>query len=155
MLIRSVLSLSAAALFMAWTSSAQAEQGFPSLSVLSEMGLSGIAVMSDNDAMAIRGLGYNGHGGRSATAYGSSYAQVRGYGGKAGSKDGFYAQSRYRASGKHGSFAGLIVKYPKARRGGKHGGGYRNGGARPYRPSAPRGKKVTVFAGGFSRASTR
>jgi len=159
MLARSSLSLSVSLLLIAAASPVQAEQGLPSQSMLSAMGLSGMTVMSDADAMAIRGLGYYGHGNSSATAYGSSYASIRGYGANAYSENGYNASSSYRASGSNESYAGIIVKRSprRGRGGGGHGGGAYGGsghGRSPKPGPRPRIKKVVVFAGGSSYSST-
>lgn len=148
-LVRRVLSLSVALLLFAVASPVGAEQGPLSQSMLSDMGLSGIEVMSDADAMAIRGFGYQPqYSNRSAVAYGGSYASIRGYGGNAYSENGYNANSRYRASGKNDSYAGIVVKRsPNRRRG---GGGY---GSKPQ--PKPQVKKIVVFAGGSSYSSTK
>ncbi len=149
MLVRSVLSLSVALLLFAGASPACAEQGLPSQSMLSDLGLSGMAVMSDADAMAIRGFGYQPqYGNRSATAYGGSYASISGYGGKAYSENGYFSSSRYRASGNNDSYAGIRVRHSPRR-----GRGYGGGGHGRSRPR-PHVKKIVVFAGGSSYSST-
>lgn len=167
MLVRSSLSLSVALLLIVASSPVQAEQNLPSQSMLSAMGLSGITVMSDADAMAIRGLGYSGGGHSSAIAYGSSYASIYGYGAKAHSEDGFEANGKYQASGNHESYAGIIVKYtPKRRHGhGGHGGHGGNpyggggnswgggGGGHPKPQPKPHVHKIVAFAGGSAYSS--
>jgi hypothetical protein len=55
--------LAAAMMILAgWQSSARAEDGAPSTSALSAMGLSGMVVMSDDQAMSVRGMGFSGGG---------------------------------------------------------------------------------------------
>jgi hypothetical protein len=91
---------------------AQADQGISS-GTLDSMGLSGLAVMSDSDAMSIRGMGYRG-GSRSgykhkkdnrpnAEADGKSWAEVELDGYKeeaeAGSRNSYEANGIYEASG--------------------------------------------------------
>jgi len=161
MLVRSVLSLSVALLLIVVASPVRAEQGLPSQSLLSDMGLTGIVVMSDADAMAIRGFGYSGYGNggygnngydnKMATAYGYSYAKIQGHGASAYSENGYNASSRRHASGYNNSFAGIVVKHsPKRRRGGN---GYGSGHGSMPQPR-PQVKKVVVFAGGSSYSST-
>ena len=156
MLIRSILSLSAATCLLLAVPTAQAEEGMPGQSLLNEMGLASIDMMSDDEAMEIRGLGYYpkyNHVKPVAIAYGHSYAGVTGHGAQAYSEDGFYARGPHKAAGAHGSFAGLIVK----QHGGPHGGGShgnkrQSGG---HSKPKPQGKKVIAFSGGFSFASTK
>ena len=141
--------------------SAQADQGMLSQSTLSAMGLSGMQVMSDSDAMEIRGHGYDpwrGHGKKAknmALAWGYSYAHVHKGKGVAHTKDGFKAKGKHKASGKHLSKAGYVVKHRPKRRGG--GGpntlGVPPGGGGGKPPKPPVKHKVVVFAGGFSHAS--
>lgn len=154
---RCFVGLIAAGLIVGLTGFASAEQGLPSESMLSAMGLAGMQVMSDEDALAIRGFGYDpwhGYGKNAkkpmATAYGHSYASISGHGANAYSEDGFHTKGKHKTGGKHKSHASLIVqKVPHHGGGwgqesrGSHGGGH-----------APRAKQVTVFAGGFSHAST-
>ncbi len=149
------LSLSAMVL-VAMGSFVQAQQGMPSQATLNAMGLSGMQVVSDSEAMSIRGHGYQ-RGKSIAIAFGVSYAHVGGKKAGAGSIDGFLAIGKHHASGKHGSIAGKIVI------GGGHGGmpqpwgnsggpptwGNDNGGYRPQ----PHVKAVVVFAGGFAHSS--
>ena len=151
MLVRSLSCLSVALLI---AGSAQAADGLPSQSLLSDMGLAGISVMNDADAMAIRGFGYkpkydDHHYSNkpSATAYGSSYASVSGYGAHASSQDGFESHGKYHAGGKHGSRAYIKVT--------KRGGGGNGGGNGNWKPKPkPQVKKVEVFAGGYAYASS-
>jgi len=154
MLVRRMFSFSVALLLVAAANSVQAEQGRPSQSMLSDMGLAGIVVMSDAEAMSVRGLGYQPHyeaqryGSKpSATAYGSSYASVSGYGAHATTQDGFYASGRRRAGGEHSSYAVIVV----TTRGGGYGGGH--GSSKPQ--PKPQVKKIAVFAGGYSYASSK
>jgi hypothetical protein len=117
------VSLPALALAIAISSTAVAENGAISTSQLSEMGLSGIAVMSDEAAMEIRGMGYMPSHKSLSLAFGISYATIStedgdvvasqsGYGGdgslgegSAGTLDGFLAVGSYYAAGEHGSEA--------------------------------------------------
>jgi len=142
-----VTSLFSVALLAMLVGTAQAQQGIPSQAMLSAMGLSGIQVMSDSEAINIRGLGYSGHGHSVAIAYGKSWANVGGHGAHAGSEDGFFAKGKYKAHGKHGSYAGIIIKKGRPQHHGGHGDW---GGHGKPKPTV---KKVFVFAGGFAKAS--
>ena len=98
--------------------SAFADQGIAT-STLSEMGLSGLVVMSDSQAMAIRGMGYRGHDGykskkaNGASASGKSWAKVdldgRHEEAEAGSRNEYKAKGKYEASGENFSEATLAV----------------------------------------------
>jgi hypothetical protein len=99
---------------------AQADQGISS-STLQAMGLTGLSVMSDSDALSIRGLGYSGgHRSRykhkkdnrpSAEAEGRSWAKVELDGWKeeaeAGSHNSYDAEGNYEAAGDNFSEATL------------------------------------------------
>ena len=54
---------------------AQADAAQPSASKMSQMGLSGATVVSDSDALAVRGFGYRG--GNKVTIYGHSEIEVK------------------------------------------------------------------------------
>lgn len=119
-----------AILLTAWQAAAQAGDGLPSQAALNDMGLSGIRVMSDEDALAVRGQG--------AFAYGFSFAKVAGGGGQSGSTNGYFAHGRHKATGDNLSFA-EVVKITKKKKSGhkpsksggkstKHGG---YGGGKP------------------------
>ena len=112
------VTLPALALVALLSTSAVADNGI-SQSTLSDMGLAGIQVMSDADALEIRGMGYNGgnHMPKPSKAekpwtlaFGVSYATVEKdhYGDEAaaGTLDGFIAEGKYMAMGEHGSEAG-------------------------------------------------
>jgi hypothetical protein len=147
-----------------------AQQGAPSKAALSEMGLSGLTVMSDDDAMNVRGEGFKG-GGSSASAWGSSFAFVATPVGVAGSTNGYNAHGKHSASGDNLSFAGVTVSTSTSKGHSKppmDGGGYggmskcnkgscstcgNNGGGGGNKG----GSKMTtvtfvVFAGGSSHA---
>lgn len=124
------VTLPALALVVALSGSAKAENGAISSATLNEMGLAGMQMMSDADAMAIRGLGFSGgdHMPKPSKndkpwtlAFGVSYATLQtgdgvavslngggGHGGydslgsgSAGTVDGFIAEGKYLASGSH------------------------------------------------------
>jgi hypothetical protein len=116
-----ILSLVAAALFCV-AGSAKAE-GI-SENTLADMGLSGIGVMSDADAMSVRGFGYSGHGkmgkgckncgprGKKSPysrAFGSSFANIETKDGDAHTENGYFAEGPYGASGDNLSEAGSTV----------------------------------------------
>jgi hypothetical protein len=115
---KNILSMFAVALVYAAGSSAMADQVISS-STLDAMGLSGLAVMSDSDAMSVRGMGYSGRSSghynskakTRAKAKGSSWAVVEFEGetkeAEAGSENSYDAIGRYKASGENGSEAGL------------------------------------------------
>jgi hypothetical protein len=120
---KTILSLLAAALVCIAATSAQADQGISS-GTLRAMGLSGLSVMSDSDAMAIRGMGYSGghnsYGGKKgksrdirpiAVAAGASFAKVELDGYKeeadAGTINAYLAAGKYEASGANFSEATL------------------------------------------------
>ncbi len=162
-----IATLPALALVFALSSSAFADNGLVSQSALQEMGLAGIEVMSDQDAMSIRGLGYDGGYGMPtpsdghekpwSLAFGVSYASVGGEGGHegsysgnghgggagAGTLDGFIAEGKFMASGEHFSEAGKVVtKSHELQVKGQ--------------PATLeiKTKSIRVFAGGFATASS-
>ncbi len=108
------VTLPALALVVALSGSAVADNGI-SQATLQDMGLAGIELMSDADAMEIRGLGYQppepSNGDKPWTlAFGVSYATVGSnhHGtASAGTIDGFVAEGKYKAMGEHGSEAGI------------------------------------------------
>jgi len=114
------LSLMTAVVVCLAAASAQADNGISS-GMLKAMGLSSLSVMSDSDALSIRGMGYNG-GSRgnygkkkverpSASAEGRSWAKVELEGenssGEAGTRNSYKANGRYEASGDNFSEATL------------------------------------------------
>ncbi len=115
------VTLPALALVVALSGSALADNGTVSKIALQEMGLAGMQVMSDEEAMSIRGLGWSqdphqmpqpngGHEKPWSLAFGVSFATVdvegRRGGGEAGTLDGFLAEGKFMASGAHLSEAG-------------------------------------------------
>lgn len=154
------LSLVAVALVAAATSSARAAEGVPSDDTLAAMGLAGLNVMTDNDGLNIRGMGYFG-----SSAFGQSFAVVSIKGATAGSTNGYKASGKKVAAGSNLSFAGAEVSKSK---GGNHGGGHNggsygnnsygsNGGGGSYGGhggnhggSKPKTISVRAFAGGSS-----
>jgi hypothetical protein len=134
----------------------------PSQATLAAMGLSGMSVMSDVEALNIRGMGFSGHSKKgkgksksSARAWGSSFARVSGHGAEAGSQNGYDSQGRHFAAGANLSFAGkLIVSGGGGGGGGDWGGdaAVNGGGGHGGHGGKPRVKAVVVFAGGGSIA---
>jgi len=115
-------TLPALALVVALSGSAVADNGI-SQATLQDMGLAGIELMSDADAMAIRGMGYDlgdhvpnspsRHDRPWSLAFGVSYAEVEKDGrgdieGEAATLDGFISLGTYMASGEHFSEAGIV-----------------------------------------------
>ncbi len=143
-----ILSALVAALVCVGGSVAFADNGTPSSSSLSEMGLSGLEVMSDGDALAIRGKGYNGYRVRPyrpsgaskpwSAAYGNSWANVGHRGAGAGTTNGYAAEGKYAASGENFSEAGKTTTKTKIVD--------INGSVK----SITKINSVYVFAGGFS-----
>lgn len=152
---RCLIVAMAASMLVAFVGIAQAENGMPSQATLRAMGLSGMQVMSDREAMDVRGMGYSSHG-STAIAFGISYAHAGGQGASAGSLDGYFSKGKYLAGGSHGSIAGRIVITkgggggggpPKGTNGGPPNGGPPNGGG-----GGTQVKATIVFAGGFAHA---
>jgi hypothetical protein len=99
---------------------ARADQGISS-GTLQAMGLSGLTVLSDSDALSIRGMGYRGHSRKhydskkevrsKSEAEGRSWASVELDGYKeeaeAGSHNSYEAEGKYEASGDNFSEATL------------------------------------------------
>ena len=146
-----------ASMILALAGMAQADDGMPSQATLQAMGLSGMQVMSDREAMDVRGLGFYSsrkHSKSVAIAFGISFAGVHGKkGAKAGSLDGFLAVGKHKAAGAHGSIAGIVHFKKKGRHGdrhpnGNHNGGNHNGGG--HHGGGHKVKATVVFAGGFA-----
>jgi hypothetical protein len=110
-------------LVVAGQTRALAEDGAPSQAALAEMGLSGLSVMSDDEAMDIRGEGFNG-GGSHASASGSSWANVSTPFGSAGTKNKYDASGKHSASGDNFSFAGVTISKTTSKDHGSKGGNY-------------------------------
>ena len=115
------VSLPALALVVALSGSATAENGAISSATLNEMGLASMQIMSDEEALAVRGLGWlddyeipTRHAKKPwSLAFGVSFAGVEfennNLEGKAGTKNGFFAKGKFMAMGEHLSEA-LITK---------------------------------------------
>jgi hypothetical protein len=97
-----------------------AQERAPSKAALAEMGLSGLSVISDDDAMDIRGEGFMG-GGSGASASGSSWANVSTPFGSAGTTNQYDASGKHSASGDNLSFAGFSITTSGGKDDGTHG----------------------------------
>ena len=119
--MKAILSLLAAALVCVAAGTANAADEISS-STLQEMGFSGLSVMSDSDALAIRGKGFSG-GHRTrvcktcaprakkspwSAAFGNSFATIETKDGVAHSENGYAAEGPYAASGENFSEAGSV-----------------------------------------------
>lgn len=144
-------------------SDVRAEDGRPSRQTLAAMGLGSMVVMSDDDAMNVRGQGYQG-GGSSVAVSGNSFATINGGPlGGAHSENAYAADGKHKASGSNSSYAGAAVistgggHKGQGRPCGKpHGGGHGgkpNGGG-GYGGGKPSVKihAIVFFAGGHSSA---
>ena len=136
---------------------ARAEGNQPSQDTLSAMGLGGLAVMSDDEAMSIRGMGFKGGNRSSVSVFGNSFATIDTPIGGAHSENGYTAEGKHFAKGSNKSFAGAAVNItlpggkggkPGYGKGGKHGG--KMGGGKPGGRSISASLKF--FAGGHSSA---
>ena len=114
-------TIPALALVVALSSSTLADNGVVSEATLADMGLAGIQVMSDDDAVSVRGMGFLPDGmpelpngivrGKKkpwSLAFGLSYAHISKDGASSGTVDGFLAKGKYMAAGQHFSEAGIM-----------------------------------------------
>jgi hypothetical protein len=160
MKVRNLLRTGCAiALIAGFSSVAAANEQEPSQQTLEAMGLGGLSLMSDDEAMSVRGQGYS-----QARAYGASFARISTHGGSAGSVNGYSAKGKRYASGDNHSFAGAIIIKSKGKKGGHHGGnqngppmsrsggGYGGKGGKGGHGGKPSVKFIKVFAGGSSSA---
>jgi hypothetical protein len=85
---------------------AAAEGDKPSRQALAKMGLGGLVVMSDEEAMSIRGQGFKGHS--SVSVFGNSFATIETKNGAAHSENGYAVSGKHFAKGANGSHAGAI-----------------------------------------------
>lgn len=110
----------------------EADQNLPSQRTLQAMGLSGLEVMSDEEALEVRGMGY---GESVAVASGVSWASISSQGGSAGSKNDYFAKGLREARGKTFSRARVKIVYggrdghkkKVSNHGGTYGKGTENG----------------------------
>lgn len=111
--MKNVLFVLPAVAIMCLAGSAQADNGAIDSATLSAMGLGDVQVMSESEAMEVRGMGYRGPRPRRsmALAFGISFAEIGtdGYlgGGDAGTLDGFLSYGNNYAAGEHISEAVL------------------------------------------------
>ena len=118
---KTFLSLLGAALVCVAASTATANDGIAA-GTLADMGLAGLDVMSDSDALSIRGKGFAGGyktackfcGPRAtkepwSAAFGNSFATIETKDGAAHSENGYAAEGPYGASGENFSEAGSVV----------------------------------------------
>jgi hypothetical protein len=128
----------------------------PSQRVLNEMGLGGLAVMSDDEAMNVRGHGFKLAS--SVNVFGNSFATFDTPLGTSHSENGYAAEGNHFAFGKNYSEAGIKANIGNAggdqnprpnssRRGGTSKVGGRIGAGSLGIPS---GVTIKVFAGGYS-----
>jgi len=156
--------VTAAALAAALSQSTRADDSRPSEQTLAAMGLSSMTVVSDEQAMNVRGHGFMG-GGSSAVAFGNSFATFNTPFGTSHSENGYAAEGRKFAAGDNYSEAGVELRITRSRGGifGKSGGGMTGGNAWRGKPGGNMGGhpggagrttsfSVRVFAGGFSSA---
>jgi hypothetical protein len=101
-----------------------AEGGRPSHETLREMGLGGLTIMSDAEAIAIRGHGFRGGNGMNGTHRGSfvavagnSFATFDTPFGTSHSENQYAAEGEHKAFGKNHSEAGLAIKIGVGRNG--------------------------------------
>ncbi|MCA9232734.1 MAG: hypothetical protein KDA57_18945 [Planctomycetales bacterium] len=101
----------ALALAVMMSATALAEDGALSGAALQEMGLGGMQVMSDREAMDVRGKGFLGPGSNSL-AFGGSFAALSfGNIANSGTIDGYLADGDYMAGGSHLSEAGFSISF--------------------------------------------
>ena len=152
MSVRSGVVLGMVAVFGAtFCAQVQAEDGRPSRDTLAAMGLGSMAVMSDEEGLAIRGHGYKG-GGSSVSVFGSSFATINGGSqGGAHSENGYLASGKHKAGGSNSSYAGVVTV---TKGGHKSGGGYgkptRNGNYGGGGYGNIKVQTTVFFAGGHS-----
>jgi hypothetical protein len=106
--------------FLSTVVSVAAADTKPGNASLEAMGLGGLQILSDEEALAVRGFGY----GSQASAWGQSWASV----GKASSTNGYNASGPRYASGENYSEAGIRVTTTGGGNNGHHGGGKPGGG---------------------------
>jgi hypothetical protein len=119
---------------------------------LREMGLGDLAIMSDNEGLAVRGFGYS-----PVKAYGKSWASVSAKGASAGAENAYSSTGKHKAWGETNSKAGVIITIGGGHGGhGGHGGGnnesYGGGGGHKGGGST---KAIIAFSGGSSSAGRK
>ncbi|MDH3717760.1 MAG: hypothetical protein OES79_06520 [Planctomycetota bacterium] len=122
--------------FCLLTASAFADEGLPSTSVLDDMGLSGMQILSDTDALAVRGMGPPKLTAKKpwVAVGGNSHASIPGFrpvpaldgdgkghvSGTARSSDWYKAAGKYYAAGGSESVADYTTKHTTIRRYNRH-----------------------------------
>lgn len=134
--MRILLSVCCAALMASAASTAAAHDGAIDNNTLAAMGLSGVQIVSDQEASSVRGNGF-------AIAAGGSFAFVGSHHAAAGSANGYLAAGHHFAGGVNGSVAGKTVTRTRVVRGPR-------GPVRSVRTT----HSVKVYAGGFSAAAS-
>ena len=132
------------------SSLAEADNGRPDRQTLRQMGLGSMVVISDTEALSVRGHGYQPGTSSSVQVWGNSIAAIAGPGGGASSENGYLASGKYKAAGANYSEAGISIT--TTRGGGMGGGGYKNkpgGGGGGYGGGTTT-TTVKYFAGGYS-----
>jgi hypothetical protein len=141
------LCVLAAAAF-AMSDTAIAYDGAINDATLSAMGLGGATIVSDDDAMQVRGTGF-------AIAAGGSFAFVGSHRAAAGSANGYLAAGRHFAGGVNKSYAGkTVTKIEISGRPQRPGPVVRNGNPQPRPTRTVTIKSVRVYAGGYSAAAS-
>jgi hypothetical protein len=138
--MKSVLSLIAITMLMVSTSSVQASDGNISRPTLSALGLGGATVVSDSEALAVRGHGY-APSKSIAIAAGGSFAYVGAPHAGAGSVNVYFAAGKHFAGGVNYSEAGKTVTKTTTIGHGHHA------------VTVTHTKSIKVYAGGFSAAA--
>lgn len=126
---------------------ARAADGQLDRATLRQMGLGSLVVMSDEEALSVRGQGYK-HSSSSAMAFGNSSASFDAANGGAHSENGYLASGKHKAAGGNYSEAGVSISVSKGNSGGGHG--HKNGGG--YGGTKTTTVTLKYFAGGSSWA---
>ena len=113
-----IVMMGAMASCLVMSAAARAESGRPSRQTLEQMGLGSLAVMSDDEALAVRGEGFGS--GSYVRVSGSSYASIGGQQGGAHSQNSYFAEGRHDAKGSNSSYAGVV--HVSKKHNGKGGG---------------------------------
>jgi hypothetical protein len=129
----------------------------PNQQILSDMGLGGITIMSDDEALSVRGMGWG-----SAKAYGKSWANVHVDGASAGSENAYSSSGKHKAWGESDSHAAVIIVKAKLGGGGHggdnndwSGGGDNHGGNSGNHGGSIKVKAVIAISGGSSKAGRK
>jgi hypothetical protein len=88
--------------------------------MLEQMGLGSLVVMSDNEALAVRGEGFKG-GGSYVRVSGSSWATIGTPDAGAHSENAYFAEGKHDAKGSNSSYAGVVDIWIDGKGGGKGG----------------------------------